>query len=515
MELYLSPSSQGEELTSRSLDRLPKTRSMENLVCAFENGVALTRTSSDPNLNKHCQEGRPPLEPMMGQGASFTDNLEFTSDIKLCSEDQEVGTCEETPPSLSPKSDQDSCANTEPELCLTTQPLPSLPHPLTLDPVSPRSQAPPVLHQTLLQITSPPLPPLPQEVQDRTINTTYMFTTTEEPPNALISNGIEKEKSTTETFGFPSPTAAELLEIKKITTVVQLEDSTETLKDEYGPMTELNFVQKVNTGKTPVSALATNDEKWAQSVKKLLRAQSGSTNGGYRESQRNLSSPVQPGWMSAVKNASLCNSPSFSSALGPSFRQIPSAAHCVDDDGLPVPLDAVQQRLRQIEASYKQEVEVLRRQVKQLQMKLESRQHSSPPSEPDIYYEDDITCLRESDDGDEEDSLSAHSEDRLSEGSWDRVERKDTEVTRWVPDHMASHCFSCDSEFWIAKRRHHCRNCGNVFCKDCCHLKLPIPDQQLYDAVLVCNSCYDLLLESRTRELRSQQLKKPIATASS
>lgn len=22
---------------------------------------------------------------------------------------------------------------------------------------------------------------------------------------------------------------------------------------------------------------------------------------------------------------------------------------------------------------------------------------------------------------------------------------------------MASHCFSCDCEFWIAKRRHHCR----------------------------------------------------------
>ncbi len=59
------------------------------------------------------------------------------------------------------------------------------------------------------------------------------------------------------------------------------------------------------------------------------------------------------------------------------------------------------------------------------------------------------------------------------------------------------------------------RNCGNVFCKECCHLKLPIPDQQLYDPVLVCNTCHDLLLESRTRELRSQQLKKAIATASS
>lgn len=38
------------------------------------------------------------------------------------------------------------------------------------------------------------------------------------------------------------------------------------------------------------------------------------------------------------------------------------------------------------------------------------------------------TCLRESDHSNEEDSLSTHSEDRLSEGSWDRVEPKDTEV---------------------------------------------------------------------------------------
>ena len=39
------------------------------------------------------------------------------------------------------------------------------------------------------------------------------------------------------------------------------------------------------------------------------------------------------------------------------------------------------------------------------------------------------TCLRESDNSNEEDSLSTHSEDRLSEGSWDRVERKDAEVS--------------------------------------------------------------------------------------
>lgn len=324
----------------------------------------------------------------MGQGGSFTENLEFTSDTKLCSEDQEVDTCEEMPPS--PKSDQDSCVNNKPEPCLTTQPLPSLPHPLTLDPVSAPTQAPPILHQTLLQIASPPLQPLPQDVQARTVDTTCTFSTTEDAPNAPISNDIEKEEITTETLGFPSPAAVELLEMKKLTTLVHLEDSTETIKDEYGAVAEPHSVQKGNAAKIPVSALATNDEKWTQSVKKLLRTQSVSTNGGYRETQRNLSSPVQPGWMSAVKNGALCTSSSFSSALGPSLRQIQSVAHCVDDDGLPVPLDAVQQRLRQIEASYKQEVELLRRQVKQLQMKLESRQHSSPPSEPDINYEDDI-----------------------------------------------------------------------------------------------------------------------------
>ncbi|KAJ8257054.1 hypothetical protein COCON_G00192060 [Conger conger] len=193
----------------------------------------------------------------------------------------------------------------------------------------------------------------------------------------------------------------------------------------------------------------------------------------------------------------------------------PAPPACLEEDGLPVLADAVQQRLWQLEAGYRREVEALRRQVRQLQLRLESQQYCSPPSEPDLDYEDDFTCLRESDDSEKEGSLSDPSEDCTSEDSWAQVEQRDTEVTRWVPDHMASHCFSCDCEFWIAKRRHHCRNCGNVFCKDCCHLKLPIPEQQLYEPVLVCSCCHDLLLDAHMRHIRSQQLKKPIAAASS
>ncbi|KAK1331319.1 hypothetical protein QTO34_009271 [Cnephaeus nilssonii] len=187
----------------------------------------------------------------------------------------------------------------------------------------------------------------------------------------------------------------------------------------------------------------------------------------------------------------------------------------LDDDGLPFPTDVIQHRLRQIEAGYKQEVEQLRRQVRELQMRLDIRHCCAPPAEPPMDYEDDFTCLKESDGSDTEDFGSDHSEDCLSEASWEPVDKKETEVTRWVPDHMASHCYNCDCEFWLAKRRHHCRNCGNVFCAGCCHLKLPIPDQQLYDPVLVCNSCYEHIQVSRARELMSQHLKKPIATASS
>lgn len=31
------------------------------------------------------------------------------------------------------------------------------------------------------------------------------------------------------------------------------------------------------------------------------------------------------------------------------------------------------------------------------------------------------------------------------------------QVTRWLPDHLAAHCYGCDSTFWLASRKHHCR----------------------------------------------------------
>ncbi|XP_037834954.1 myotubularin-related protein 4 isoform X2 [Kryptolebias marmoratus] len=625
VELYLPPSVTGDELTSRSLDRLPKTRSMDNLLSALENGLPLTRTSSDPNLNKHCQEGRSALEPSAAvEDSSSSDSSEdVTPDTRV--EDQSFDQGPDKNPECVPEVEGSEDRLEEP--CLTTQPLPSPPLPSVSDSTNDTlahshiASPTPILHQALPQITNPPLPPPPLEEDEspcRTAESPTSPTHNSEPclplpcknaqPAANTPTSLLNGHTDGQTNGLPEP--AILLALKQQT--APMEDSTETLTDEgevpptsppavsqhlphshfseeepqvppqkekealrtdvvkgrermltgsadctqvparhLTPQSQLSdlsllsshwdsvqgLVQSACSHAGVIRALQPNTYQGRRLANKLLRAQGFSTAAGPQCCRREAlccpSSPLQAGWLpaargynglcgptaTALNNYSLAGHQflpvSYSSLSASSSPPPPQTPAYLDDDGLPVPMDAVQQRLRQIEAGYKQEVEVLRQQVRQLQMRLESKQYDTPPTEPDIDYEDDITCLRESDNSNEEDSLSTHSEDRLSEGSWDRVERRDTEVTRWVPDHMASHCFHCDCEFWIAKRRHHCRNCGNVFCKDCCHLKLPIPDQQLYDPVLVCNTCHDLLLESRTREIRSQQLKKAIATASS
>ncbi|XP_078786489.1 phosphatidylinositol-3,5-bisphosphate 3-phosphatase MTMR4 isoform X4 [Oryzias latipes] len=594
VELYLPPCIAGEELTSRSLDRLPKTRSMDNLLSAFENGTPLTRTSSDPNLNKHCQEDRGAAEASSALSAHGSDDPE---------EDQSDHPSPTQTAVVVPWAEDPEDGRAEP--CLTTQPLPSPPLP-SVSRDSHTSCSTPVLHQALAHVTDLPLPPpleaespcrtadgavpptldsepclpLPCKNAHPAANTPTLLLNGHSDANAVADSAVKQptplpmedstETVTGEAEAPPTPppptlpsTASGLPQEeppKPQTQVYPHRQTEEPMKGKGGdsaqlsarpllcqnPLSELSLlgshwdsvhglVQSACSHPGVSRALQPNTYQSRRLATKLLHAHGLTVGGGSQCSRREAlccpSSPVQVGWPSAARSYNgLCvpamatlNSYSlaahqfqlasfFSASSSPPPPQAPAY---LDDDGLPVPLDAVQQRLRQIEAGYKQEVEVLRQQVRQLQMRLESKQYGTPPSEPDIDYEDDITCLRESDNSNEEDSLSTHSEDRLSEGSWDRVERKDAEVTRWVPDHMASHCFSCDSEFWMAKRRHHCRNCGNVFCKDCCHLRLPIPDQQLYDPVLVCNSCHDLLLESRTREIRSQQLKKAIATASS
>jgi len=60
----------------------------------------------------------------------------------------------------------------------------------------------------------------------------------------------------------------------------------------------------------------------------------------------------------------------------------------------------------------------------------------------------------------------------------------------WVPDSSSELCTSCKSPFSFTNRRHHCRNCGKLFCHDCCGNMISIPRYSIYTPERVCNDCY-------------------------
>lgn len=477
---------------------------MDNLISAFENGVPLTRTSSDPNLNKHCQEGRSGLETSPATEEISADFFEKV--IPDAGLDISGGEPLHQSPANIPESvpGAENCEDTLDEPCLTTQPLPSPPLPPVPvckdDALTHTPNPSPVLQQALPQITNPTLPTPPLEAEDpcRTAETTTSPTHQSEPCLPLHCNGTGPAAATSLLNGHADSQleSAEMLALKQLAPLLPMEDSTETLTDEGEPTPALPFTVSQDLTQThldsesqpqvqlqkekedmrtdmvkvreraltvvaaPVDCtqvaarhlisqsqladLSLLNSHW-ESVKGLVQSacSSASHSGVSRASQTNAyqsrrlankllrshgiaiangsqccrrealccpSSPLQPAWLSAARIAGytgLCgpatsalnsyslaghqllpvsySSPSTSSSPPP-----PQAPAYLDDDGLPVPMDAVQQRLRQIEASYKQEVEVLRQQVRQLQMRLESKQYSTPPSEPDIDYEDDI-----------------------------------------------------------------------------------------------------------------------------
>ncbi|XP_035992444.1 RUN and FYVE domain-containing protein 2 isoform X1 [Fundulus heteroclitus] len=63
----------------------------------------------------------------------------------------------------------------------------------------------------------------------------------------------------------------------------------------------------------------------------------------------------------------------------------------------------------------------------------------------------------------------------------------------WLKDKDATHCKLCEKEFSISRRKHHCRNCGEIFCNGCSDNELPLPASP--KPVRVCDTCHALLLQ--------------------
>uniref|UniRef100_A0A8C6UZ28 phosphatidylinositol-3,5-bisphosphate 3-phosphatase n=1 Tax=Neogobius melanostomus TaxID=47308 RepID=A0A8C6UZ28_9GOBI len=192
----------------------------------------------------------------------------------------------------------------------------------------------------------------------------------------------------------------------------------------------------------------------------------------------------------------------------------PSRSH-LDDDGLTLHTDAIQQRLRQIEAGHQLEVETLKKQVQELWSRLENQQHMGL-HRTNGELGDELTSMTDSEFNLDPNCLSRCSTEVFSEASWEQVDRQDTEVTRWYPDHLAAQCYGCENRFWLCALTDaslvSCRNCGNVFCASCCDQKIPVPSQQLFEPTRVCKTCFsNLQLGPVPREL---DLDKPIAASS-
>ncbi|WVZ78459.1 hypothetical protein U9M48_026165 [Paspalum notatum var. saurae] len=63
------------------------------------------------------------------------------------------------------------------------------------------------------------------------------------------------------------------------------------------------------------------------------------------------------------------------------------------------------------------------------------------------------------------------------------------EKDHWVPDEAVSKCTACASDFSAFNRRHHCRNCGDIFCDKCTQGRTPLNTDADAQPVRVCDRC--------------------------
>ncbi|XP_065880936.1 protein FREE1 [Euphorbia lathyris] len=63
------------------------------------------------------------------------------------------------------------------------------------------------------------------------------------------------------------------------------------------------------------------------------------------------------------------------------------------------------------------------------------------------------------------------------------------EKDHWVPDEAVSKCTACGTDFGAFVRRHHCRNCGDIFCDKCTHGRTALTAEENAQPVRVCDRC--------------------------
>ncbi|XP_041485704.1 RUN and FYVE domain-containing protein 2-like isoform X1 [Lytechinus variegatus] len=63
----------------------------------------------------------------------------------------------------------------------------------------------------------------------------------------------------------------------------------------------------------------------------------------------------------------------------------------------------------------------------------------------------------------------------------------------WADDKDVKNCMTCDKPFSVSRRKHHCRNCGGIYCGLCSDNLMPLPSSA--KPVRVCDNCNTELLQ--------------------
>ncbi|XP_018577977.1 WD repeat and FYVE domain-containing protein 3 [Anoplophora glabripennis] len=81
--------------------------------------------------------------------------------------------------------------------------------------------------------------------------------------------------------------------------------------------------------------------------------------------------------------------------------------------------------------------------------------------------------------------------------SWSVCDVPGRAADHWLKDEGADYCAACSIRFTIYERKHHCRNCGQVFCSKCSKFESEISRLRILKPVRVCQNCYASLKSER------------------
>jgi hypothetical protein len=77
----------------------------------------------------------------------------------------------------------------------------------------------------------------------------------------------------------------------------------------------------------------------------------------------------------------------------------------------------------------------------------------------------------------------------------------------WVRDEDAAYCTRCLVAFSMTTRRHHCRECGQIFCSKCLPHEIPLPHRGFETPQKVCEACFQKV-KAREHGARAKPMKE-------